>query len=138
MRAVRFAIAVALALGTASAVSAQADGVAVGLNKLEARDGACRAYLVIENGTASTFETLKLDLVMFDGDGVIARRLAVETAPLPADKTQVKLFDIQGQACGGIQRVLLNDVTDCADGDGSRSDCLDRVSVSSRAVPFNR
>jgi len=41
-----------------------------------ARQGgsACRAYLVLENGTESAFKTLKLDLVMFDTDGVGADR----------------------------------------------------------------
>lgn len=130
---------VALLLVAVSALAqGQESGVGIELNKLEARDGACRAYLVIENGAGNAFETLKLDLVLFDGDGIIAKRLAVETAPLPTGKTRVKVFDIQGLACGRIERVLLNDVLACQDAGGSRDDCLGLVSVSSRSVPFVR
>jgi len=106
--------------------------VRVELNKLEPRDGGCRAYLLLENGTDSAFETLKLDLAMFDPDGVVSRRLAVETAPLPAGKTSLKVFDVDGLSCTDIGSVLLNDVAACADGSGARDDCLGLVAVGAR------
>lgn len=102
------------------------------LNKLEPSGGACRAYLVLENATQSAFEVLKLDLVMFDAEGVVAKRVAVETAPLPAGKTRLKVFDIQGIACEGLGRVLLNDVMTCRDETGERDDCLSRITASAR------
>lgn len=109
----------------------------VELNKLEPHGEACRAYLVLENATGSAFEELKLDLVLFDTDGVVARRLAVEMAPLPAGKTSLKVFDISGLACDAIGRVLLNDVLACADAAGAREDCLALVSPTARgAVRF--
>lgn len=109
----------------------------VELNKLEPNGEACRAYLVLENGTQSAFETLKLDLVMFDTNGVVAKRLAVETAPLPTGKTSVKAFDIIDLPCERVGRVLLNGVLACADAAGSREDCLALISTTSRgAVPF--
>jgi hypothetical protein len=70
------------------------------LNKLESRDGACRAYLVLDNPTQAAFDSFKLDLVLFGTDGVILRRMAVETAPLRAEKKVVKLFDIAGAEPG--------------------------------------
>lgn len=111
--------------------------VAIELNKLEPNGAACRAYLVLKNGTESVFGSLKLDLVVFDSDGVVAKRLAVETAPLPAGKTSLKVFDIADQPCGGIGRVLLNDVLACRDVAGPREDCLDLVVPSARGpIPF--
>src|SRR3546814_16715533 len=71
-------------------------GIALELNKLETVKNACRAYLVVQNRTDAALASLKLDLVMFGGDGVIAKRLAVEAAPLPAGKTRVRLFDMEG------------------------------------------
>ena len=120
-----------------SAVQATGADVSIELNKLEPNGGACRAYLVLENGTAQSFEALKLDLVMFDTDGIVAKRVAVQTAPLAAGKTSLKVFDMTGLPCERVGRLLLNDVMDCMDADGARKDCLGLLSASQRgAVPF--
>lgn len=112
-------------------------GIGVELNKLESLDNGCRAYLVVENHTADAFESLRLDLVMFDADSIVAKRLAVEAAPLPAEKTTLKVFDINELACEGIGQILLNDVLACSDASGNRGDCLGLLSVTSRSnVPF--
>ena len=124
-------IAAFLVLVTAAARAE--DGVLeVELNKLEPNKEACRAYLVLENQVPSAFEALKLDLVMFDPDGIVAKRLAVEAGPLPAGKTRLKVFDVGGLACDRIGRMLLNDVLACKDGTGTRGDCLALISTSAR------
>ena len=123
----------ALFAATAEAFAADAQ-VSVELNKLEPSGDACRAYLVLENGTDRAFETLKLDLVMFDMDGIDAKRLAVETAPLPAGKTSLKVFDIEGLACERLGRLLLNDVLACADASGVQEGCQALVSPSARGA----
>lgn len=115
------------------AVSA-APRVSVELNKLEPRESACQAYLVVENKTDIAFGSLKLDLVVFDLDLIVARRLAVETAPLRGGKTAVKVFPISEVRCDRISRVLLNDVLTCRDDAGDRADCQDLLEVSSRAA----
>ena len=106
--------------------------VVVELNKVEQLDNACRAYLLFENGHSSRFEEFRLDLVLFDGEGVIARRIAVEAAPLRADRAVVKLFDLSDLQCESIDRVLLNDIGPCADEEGARQDCVDLVELRSR------
>jgi len=121
--------ALLLAVSTAFAASGE---VQVQLNKLEPEGGACHVYVVLENGTGHGFEVLKLDLVMFDPEGVVAKRLAVETAPLPAAKTSLKVFPVDGLACDRVGRVLLNDVLACADASGPREDCLGLVRVRAR------
>jgi len=108
-------------------------GITVELNKLEPVKSACRAWLVVRNQTEAALASLRLDLVMFGADGVIARRLAVETAPLAAGKTAVRLFDVEGTACDGIARILLNDVLSCRDEAGDRDGCLADMAISSRA-----
>jgi len=57
-------------------------GVAIERDKLEQVEGACRAVLAIEYGIGADFEALALDLVVFDADGVIAERLAVDSRRL--------------------------------------------------------
>ena len=107
--------------------------VSVELNKLEANGGGCQPYLVFENKTKIDFNSLKLDLVMFDGDGVIARRVVVEGAPLQPGKMVVKVFDIPGLTCDRIGRVLLNGLTRCDDQAVERNGCLALLKTESRA-----
>lgn len=109
-----------------------AQDVTLELNKLEPQANACRAYLVLQNGTESAFSSLRLDLVAFDTDGIVAKRLAVEAAPLPPSKTSLKLFDMSDLSCDGIGHFLLNSVLACADQSGERTDCLDLVGVSAK------
>ena len=114
----------ALAVAPASAASP----VSIELNRLEARDSACRVSLVVANPGEKPIDSLKLDLVFFDKEGVISRRLAVEAGPLRASKTAVKLFDAAEVGCDSLSRVLLNDVTAC----GGEQDCLALVTTTSR------
>ena len=93
--------------------------IPIELNKLELLPAAanapagCRVYFVINNNEPETLSQLRLDLILFGTDGVIARRVALDLGPLPAKKTGVRLFDLTGQACEGIGRVLVNDVLAC-------------------------
>lgn len=127
-------IAVLAAAGMASAQDRKAApaGLSLELNKLEDREGSCRAYLVFENRTNDGFDSFKLDLVLFGTDGVIIRRMAVEAAPLRPEKKAVKLFDIAGTACAAIGSVLVNDIMACHAGQSEQPDCINRLTVASR------
>lgn len=103
--------------------------------------GGCRAYMVVTNPDPEPIEQLRLDLILFGKDGVILRRIALDLGPLAPHKTAVRLFDLQGQPCDGIGRMLVNDVLACQAGqpgsapaDQQRQACLDRLQVSSRAT----
>jgi hypothetical protein len=71
---------------------------------------------------------------MFDSGGVIAKRMALDAAPLPAQKTTVKLFDVQQLACLEVGQILLNEIMACRDQSGTRTDCATLVEPSSRAT----
>ena len=118
----------AAAAPLASLPAAAASGVSIELNRLEPKDGGCQVSIVVANPGDKALDSLKLDLVFFDKDGVISRRLAVEAGPVRASKTSVKLFNAAETQCDGVSRVLLNDVTAC----GGEQDCLAAVSTSSR------
>lgn len=131
--------------------------IPVELNKLEplpapaaapgaaAASSGCRAYIVVTNPDPEPIEQLRLDLILFGKDGVILRRIALDLGPLAPHKTAVRLFDLQGQPCDGIGRMLVNDVLACqvgqagagqhgtAPAEEQRQACLDRLQVSSRA-----
>jgi hypothetical protein len=121
----------------AEPTDAAAGTVSIELNKLEDRDNACRAYFVVENGTDIAFTELRLDLYIFDTEGEIFRRLLLDPGEIAPDKTRVMLFDATEIDCGGIGRFLLDGVLSCADTDGSREDCADLLTLSSRLeTPF--
>lgn len=131
----------ALALGAMLCVAGPvgaADGrIGVELNKLEPLASACRAYLVLTNKAGTAFRDLKLDLVIFDTDGIVARRVAVQGGPIPDGKTSLKVFDIDGVQCAKISRFLLNGVVTCEAEDGKRDGCVGLIDTSSRAsVPL--
>ncbi len=126
-------------LGAAPSYAADAPLLAVELNKLETYEKGCRAYVVINNAGEQAFQTVKVDLVLFQPDGVIARRFAVDLGPLKSVKKTVKLFDVEGLACDKIASVLVNDVMECKADSGVIPDCLTKISLSSVAgAPLNK
>jgi len=115
--------------GIASFVSAAEEPVKVELNAIENAGGKCRLSFVVENGTGVAIDSVKLDLAIFGRDGAIALRLLTEMAPLRANKTVARSFDVDDD-CSAIGSILVNDVTACAP--AALGDCLDRLSLSSR------
>lgn len=128
------------AMGSAApTLAADAPLLAVELNKLETYEKGCRAYVVVNNAGEQAFQTVKVDLVLFQPDGVIARRFAVDLGPLKSVKKTVKLFDVEGLACDKIASVLVNDVMECKADSGVIPDCLTKISLSSVAgAPLNK
>lgn len=129
--AVVLAAAAAMVAG-ASAGAQPVANVAVELNKLESQDKSCRAYLVIDNQGEKAYDALKLDLVLFQTDGIIGRRFALDLAPVKSKKRSVKLFDLDGVKCDQIGSFLINDIMDCKSGNTDESGCLERLSLSTR------
>jgi len=101
------------------------------LNKLEASEKGCRAYVVVSNPSSTTYDAYKLDLVMFQNDGVIGRRFALDLAPLRPSKRTVKLFELDNTSCDNIGSFLVNDVLECRAASGPVTDCLTGLKVSS-------
>lgn len=123
---------ICLSLLICSTAALGQQNITIELNKLESVEGACRAYMIFENNSGESYDSLKLDLVMFDSNGLINKRIAVEGAPLPNGKTSVKLFDIKDVSCEQLGRILLNDVLSCSGPTGEHSDCVARIETTSR------
>ena len=123
-------MAFAIFLLSLGAAKAEQGSIAIELNKLEPQGGQCRAYFVVNNSSGTTYQELKLDLVLFHSDGVIGRRFAVDLGPVKANKRTVKLFDLEGTACGEVGSFLINDVMECKAESGPVADCLNDITVS--------
>jgi hypothetical protein len=122
-----------LALLAPHAAAAEPAPLTLELNKLEPQNGACRVYTLIENRSEISYQSLKLDLVLFRPDGVIGKRLALELAPIPADKRSLRVFDVDKTACESIGSVLVNEVLACATSAGPADNCLARLTLKSLA-----
>jgi len=123
------AVVAGVVAGTALAAS---QPIGIELNRVDEQGPSCRASFVIANSGPETFSSFKLDLVVFDKGGTIVKRLAADVAPLRADKTSVKVFDIPDTGCGGIGSILVNDVLDCREGEKPADDCVGRLAVTSK------
>lgn len=105
--------------------------MALELNKLEPYDKGCRTYMVVNNTSETAYQSFKLDFVLFQPDGVISKRIALDLAPVKPSKRTVKLFELEGVGCDKIASILINEVMECKTDAGPQTDCLTRISTSS-------
>jgi hypothetical protein len=123
------------------AYAEDAPALTLELNKLEpvqAAPGAaagCRAYLVAADPEGGPkVDALRLDLVLFGTDGVIARRIALDVGPVQPGRMQVRPFELRDLACDAIGQILVNDALICKIGGVDQTDCLDKLRTASRVT----
>ncbi len=119
---------------TGLGAAAAGPGLEIELNKAEDGDGSCVASLVVRNDMGHTLDRFSMDLYVFDGDGVIARQVLLDLAPLRGAKTTVARFNLIAGPCAEVSRILVNDIPSCRGEDsGEALDCLAALTVSSRS-----
>lgn len=127
-------VASPIALGFSRAASAAEPSLNIELNKAEDGDGTCVASFVVRNAMGHTLDRFSMDLYVFDSDGVIARQVLLDLAPLRGNKITVARFNLIARSCGEVSRILVNDIPSCRSaGSGDILDCLAALTVSSRA-----
>jgi len=105
----------------------------VELNKVEEIDGGgCRAFFLFRNQTEKSFAGFEMSLAILDGQGVIDRLLSIDAAPLPVQRTTLKLFEIPEISCGNISEILLHDVTSCQPQNEEQMDCFPILDLGSK------
>lgn len=122
-----------LVAASALAAAAEPGRMSVELNKFEEIDGGgCRAFFLFRNGTGKSFEGFEMSLAILDSQGVIDRLLSIDAAPLPVERTTLKLFEIPGIACSGISEILLHEMTACQPQNEAGMDCFPILDLNSR------
>ncbi len=120
--------------GQSVSVALAGPQLSIELNKAEDNDlKSCVAAFVLRNDLGASLDRFSLDLYIFDSDGIIARQVVIDLAPLRGDKTTVVRFPLLNQACATVGRVLVNDIPSCRSAaTGEDIDCLAALRVSSR------
>lgn len=118
--------------GLIFAAQAQEGDFRLELNSLKATDKGCRVSFVAVNQLAATLDKAAVELVVFDGEQLIAQMLVLELGKFTKGKTRVIQFDLT-QKCTQISRLLINGFVECS-GPGLGPDaCLAGLKASSRS-----
>ena len=112
LAATYFAILFTLCLWLAPRPAA-AENLELELNKMEDGPRGCLATILIGNHLDRTLDRFRLDLVLFNGKGVIFDRILIDLAPVPKGRTTIASFPLNGASCAGISRILLKDAPGC-------------------------
>lgn len=113
---------------------AEDDRLIVELNKFEDVESGCRSFFLFRNQTDIVFAAFEMSLAILDGDGVIDRLLTIDAAPLPAQRTTLKLFEIPEIGCAAVGEILLHDISACAPQNEAELDCFPLVTLSSKTT----
>jgi hypothetical protein len=94
---------------------------------------------VFDNETGHELNRFQVDLILFDREGVYAKQLLLDMAPLYEDKKVLASFLLAEDPCASIGSVLINDVPWCENGAGATVDCVKLLEVESRTeVPLEK
>ena len=126
-------IAAIASLFLATAANAQSGPLSVELNKFESGEaGGCQAYFLFRNDTGKSFEGFEMSLAILDTNGVIDRLLSIDAAPLPVQRTTLKLFAIPDIECANISEIVLHDMPACKPQNEDELDCFDFLELGSK------
>jgi hypothetical protein len=133
------ALALIAAMGWQGSGHAQDGALTIELNKMEDTDQGCLSSFLFDNRTGHQLNRLQVDLVFFDPEGIAAKQMLLDMAPLYADKKMLASFLVDDTACDKIGSILVNSVPRCENGSGHEVGCIDMLEVSSRSeVPLER
>jgi hypothetical protein len=139
LSAAAMAAVLAAVAGPAMAQDA-APGLQLELNTVaDVEGGGCRTTFVAFNGLTTPVEASVLEMVIFDTSGTVRPPIVLDFGAMASGKTKVVQFDIPGEACAAISRILVNSVSQCtAPGGAPAAGCAETLAVSSRvpAIQF--
>lgn len=95
--------------------------------------GGCRLTYVATNQSDIALSDTAYRVGVFDAGGVVSAILVLGFGALPSGKTRLVLFDLAGQACTDISRIVVDSSEACLLDDGSASEyCMTGLATASR------
>jgi len=122
----------AILIAGATTAGAQDKSISIELNDATNVDTACRLIFVANNKTGEVIEKMSYDVVTFDATGKVGQSLAFQFGRLPVGKTKVVQFDLAGQTCDRISRLLVNDASECAVAGNASDVCIEALTTTTR------
>ena len=126
------ALMAAILIAGATTAGAQDKSISIELNDATNVDTACRLIFVANNKTGEVIEKMSYDVVTFDATGKVGQSLAFQFGRLPVGKTKVVQFDLAGQTCDRISRLLVNDASECAVAGNASDVCIEALTTTTR------
>ena len=125
------ALSLSLSTATAQETSPQ---LLLELNNAAPTDaGGCRLTYVATNQSETALSDAAYRVGVFDSGGVVRAILVLGFGALPSGKTRIVLFDLAGQGCTDISRIVVDSPDVCLQEDGSASDfCMSGLATASR------
>lgn len=121
-----------LGLCAVQPASAQEQALTIELNDATDVNGNCRLAYVAFNGTGRLLDKTSFDVFIFDAEGKVGQSLVFQFGRLLEGKTKVVQFDMAGEACGSISRLLVNDIRECVAGGEESTICIDALKTTTR------
>ena len=125
-------LAFAAGLAMTGYSNAQEAAFSLELNSAKDKENGCRLTYVAKNSTGVDLDKTSYEVVVFNKDGGVSQFLILEFGKLSINKTKVVQFELNGQKCTDISRLLINDVSDCEAGGKAVPICLDALKTKSR------
>ena len=113
------------------AAPADTPSLLVELNGADTVEGACRLSFLVENRLGADLSSLAFETVVLTKAGKVAMLTLFDFRDLPAARPRVRQFDLAGQGCDGIGRILINGASAC-EGEGiAPGACIDALRLKS-------
>lgn len=136
-------VTAAMVAGSGTAGNAQTDAepapggasILLELNGAAPLDsGACRLTVVTTSRLDRDLARAAWQVAIFDPSGIVQSLPVLDFGPLTAGKTKVAIFDLPGNGCDGIGRIVVNDVAECRAESGAdlRDECLAGLTTRTR------
>lgn len=132
---------IALAVATLFTTSAErqasaqveSEALVLELNSAQPSDKGCRLTFVVTNRLMGDLSHAAFEIALFNEQGVVDRLTVLDFRDLPAGKTKVTRFDLNGVDCAKISRVLVNHATECVGDKVETTACLRWLDPQSKA-----
>lgn len=121
-----------IALLSAPPALAESPQLVLELNGADPVDGGCRISLLVENATGADITALGIEAVLFDRAGKVARLLTLDLQDAPQGRPRLRQFDLPGQDCAALGRLLVNAVPTCTGAGLDPAGCLRALAPRSR------
>ena len=121
-----------VALLCATPAMAESPRLMLELNGADPVDGGCRISLLVENATGADIAALGIEAVLFDRAGKVARLLTLDLQEAPQGRPRLRQFDLPGQDCAALGRLLVNALPTCTGPGLDPAACLRALAPRSR------